>query len=114
MLLPRLISVARPRMVWPKILLPLFLVSAAFLGTGATSLRAQGAPLAPSSQTTPPAAPQPSQPQAVHLKDYSIPRSAFPRMLQPYTPQQLAAAQPRQLAPHRLALAGWQNLSLDR
>ncbi len=90
MLLPRLISVARPRMVWPKILLPLFLVSAAFLGTGATSLRAQDAPLAPSSQTTPPAAPQPSQPQAVHLKDYSIPRSAFPRMLQPYTPQQLA------------------------
>ncbi len=95
MLLPRLISVARRKWCGRKSLLPLFLVSAAFVGTGATSLRAQDAPLAPSSQTTPPAAPQPAQPQAVHLqavhlKDYSIPRSAFPRMLQPYTPQQLA------------------------
>jgi outer membrane protein TolC len=38
----------------------------------------------------PPAAPQPAQPQAVHLKDYSVPRSAFPRVLQPYTPQEIA------------------------
>ncbi len=40
--------------------------------------------------STPPAAPQPAQPQAVHLRDYSIPRSAFPHLLQPYMAQELA------------------------
>lgn len=44
---------------------------------------------APTSTPTPPAAPQPAQPQAVHLKDYSSPSPAFPHLLQPYIPQQL-------------------------
>ena len=35
-------------------------------------------------------APAPAPPQAVHLADYSKPRSAFPHLLQPYLPQQLA------------------------
>jgi outer membrane protein TolC len=41
-------------------------------------------------QAAPPAAPQPAQPQTVHLKDYSIPRSAFPNVLQPYKPVDVA------------------------
>ena len=61
-----------------------------FLGISPASLRAQEAPPAPSAQSTPPATPQPAQPQPVHLKDYSVPRSAFPRVLQPYRPQELA------------------------
>ena len=40
-------------------------------------------------QATPPSAPQPAQPQAVHLQDYSVPRSAFPNVLHPYTPRPL-------------------------
>src|SRR5437763_4872385 len=34
-------------------------------------------------------APQPSPPSPVHLRDYSQPRSAFPKFLQPYTPRPL-------------------------
>jgi outer membrane protein len=49
-------------------------------------LCAQDVPAAPAPQTVP----APAQPQAVHLQDYSKPRSAFPRILQPYQPQQLA------------------------
>jgi outer membrane protein len=37
-----------------------------------------------------PPAPQPVQPQAIHLADYSKPRSAFPHVLQPYRAQELA------------------------
>ncbi len=78
MLLPRLISRVR--------LLPLALASAVFWGTVPTALWAQEPP-APSTQATPaPAAP----PQPVLLKDYSTPRSAFPHVLQPYMPQELA------------------------
>ena len=82
MRLPRLISIVRLR--------PLYLASAIFLGIGPTSLRAQEPPPPSPARSTPPAAPQPAQPQAVHLKDYSSPRSAFPNVLQPYTPQELA------------------------
>ncbi len=49
-------------------------------------LRAQEVPAAPAPQP----APLPAQPQAVHLQDYSKPRPAFPHILQPYLPQQLA------------------------
>src|ERR1039458_2707421 len=49
-------------------------------------LCAQDVPAAPAPQVVP----APAQPQAVHLKDYSSPRSAFPNALQPYTPQELA------------------------
>jgi outer membrane protein TolC len=41
-------------------------------------------------QEAPPPAPQPAQPQPVHLKDYSVARSAFPRVLQPYLPEEVA------------------------
>jgi outer membrane protein TolC len=49
-------------------------------------LQAQDAPPAPVPQTAPAAA----QPQAIHLRDYSKPRSAFPHFLQPYRAQQIA------------------------
>jgi outer membrane protein TolC len=81
MLLPRLIFVVR--------LLPLYLASALWIATSSPSLSAQEAAPAPPAQSTPPATPQPAQPQAVHLKDYSLPRSAFPRVLQPYETQQV-------------------------
>jgi outer membrane protein len=71
-------------------LLPLWLAAAISAGMAPTSLLAQATPSAPASQSTPPAAPQPAQPELVHLKDYSVPRAAFPRVLQPYMPQQLA------------------------
>jgi len=48
----------------------------------ATRLAAQQA--APTNATEPSA-----QPQTVHLKDYSVPRSGFPNLLQPYSPQQV-------------------------
>ena len=80
MLFPRLISVRR---------LPLCLGSVLLLGIASTALWAQDVPPAPS-QSAPPAAPQPAQPQPVLLKDYSIPRSAFPHVLQPYMHQELA------------------------
>jgi outer membrane protein len=49
-------------------------------------LCAQDVPATPAPQT----ASAPAQPQAVHLQDYSRPRSAFPHFLQPYQPQQVA------------------------
>lgn len=39
--------------------------------------------------TSAPSAPEPAQPQAVHLMDYSKPRSAFPHVLDSYRPQDL-------------------------
>jgi outer membrane protein TolC len=47
----------------------------------------QNAP-APSSQAALPSSPEPAQP--VHRIDYSQPRSAFPHVLQPYLPRELA------------------------
>ena len=81
MLLQRLISSAR--------LGTLCLIAILQAGTVPAALWAQAATPAPSSQTAPPATPLPEQPQAIHLKDYSQPRSAFPHLLQPYTPQEL-------------------------
>jgi outer membrane protein TolC len=49
-------------------------------------LPAQDAPTAPVPQPAPAAA----QRQAIHLQDYSKPRSAFPHFLQPYRAQQVA------------------------
>jgi outer membrane protein len=49
----------------------------------------QNPPANPSPTTTAPAAPQPAQPDTVHLKDYSVPRSAFPKFLQPYEAEPL-------------------------
>ncbi len=69
-----------PRSIFP-VRLRFYLAAALFLMFTA-ALGAQ--------QATPPAAPQPAQPQLIHLKDYSVPRSAFPRVLQPYLPAELA------------------------
>src|SRR6202790_3406261 len=85
MLLPQLIAVPPLRM-----LRRLSVASAMLLAVSPISLWAQQSAAAPSSPSAVPAAPQPAQPQAVHLKDYSIPRSAFPNVLQPYTPQEIA------------------------
>ena len=73
---PRLNTFVRP--------LLLFLVMAT-LGLAPTGLSAQQPPPAPSSQATPAATQQP-----IHLRDYSVPRSAFPNLLQPYEPQEIA------------------------
>ena len=55
------------------------------------ALSAQQAPPAtPSPAVAAPAAPAPTQAEAVHLKDYSVPRSAFPKLLQPYAPDAVA------------------------
>jgi len=54
-----------------------------------TLVCAQAVPLAPAPQS----ALAPAQPRAVHLQDYSKPRSAFPHILQPYLPQELAQPQ---------------------
>ena len=86
MFLPRLIAFIR--------LLPLYVAAVIFAGTVSVALWAQTSfaqsLTAPSPTSTPPGAPQPAQPQAVNLKDYSKPRSAFPRLLQPYMPQEVA------------------------
>jgi outer membrane protein len=82
MLLPRLVSsIGR---------LPLVLASCIFLVTVSTSLWAQDAPSPAVTQSAVPSAPEPAQPQPVHLKDYSIPRSAFPHVLDPYKHQEVA------------------------
>jgi outer membrane protein len=50
----------------------------------------QNPPANPSPTATAPAAPSPAQAETVHLEDYSVPRSAFPKFLQPYEPEPLA------------------------
>jgi outer membrane protein TolC len=91
MFLPRLTAFIR--------MLPLYLAAAIFAGTVPVALWAQTSiaqispaqtSTAPSPSSTPPVAPQPAQPHAINLKDYSKPRSAFPRVLQPYMPQEVA------------------------
>ena len=74
----RLISVVQ--------LLPLWLGLAILVATLPTSVRAQAAAPSQSAAT----AAQPAQPEVVHLKDYSKPRSAFPNLLQPYKSQEIA------------------------
>ncbi|HET7893055.1 MAG TPA: TolC family protein [Candidatus Sulfotelmatobacter sp.] len=69
--------------------LPLYLALAIPVASYPVSLAAQTMPPVTPPQA-PPVAPQPAQPQAVHLKDYSKPRAAFPNVLQPYMPQDVA------------------------
>jgi outer membrane protein len=52
---------------------------------GCTLLRGQDAPAAPAPQT----GSAPTRTQAIHLQDYSRPRSSFPHILQPYQPQEV-------------------------
>jgi len=69
------------------VLLPVLLTFALIVATNPADLWSQTA--ASSAQSTTPSTPQPAQPQAIHLQDYSKPRSAFPNVLQPYLPQDL-------------------------
>lgn len=73
MLLPRMYSATR---------LLLYVVSGVLISAGAW---AQQPPAAPSPSIAP--APPPAQAETVHLHDYSQPRPAFPKFLQPYTPR---------------------------
>jgi outer membrane protein TolC len=59
------------------------------IATVPLSLAAQQSSPAAASQSTPPAAP-PAQAHPVHLVDYSEARAAFPHVLQPYLPRELA------------------------
>jgi len=79
---PRLISVTRF----------LFLsFTSVLLAAASSALWGQDVPAAPSSQVTPPQATPALTPAQVHLKDYSVPRAAFPHVLQPYRPVEVAA-----------------------
>ncbi len=71
-------------------LMPLWLASAMIAGIAPMTLSAQSTAPAPSPQSTPPSAPQPAQNELIHSKDYSDPRGAFPKLLQPYKAQELA------------------------
>ncbi len=83
-------SVPSTRTTAARLLLPWLLRVMSLAILGGTQLlpllRSQDVPAAPTPQTAPVLA----QPQAVHLQDYSKPRSAFPHFLQPYRPQQVA------------------------
>jgi outer membrane protein len=76
MRLPRLIAVTR--LLW-------LFITTMFLAAVPSALWAQEVPAAPSPQSTSQTASQP-----VRLKDYSVPRAAFPHVLQPYRPVQVA------------------------
>jgi outer membrane protein TolC len=69
---------------WPAMLWTVFAILA--WAQLPSSMQAQDVPAAPAPQTVP----VPAQPQAVHLQDYSKPRSPFPRFLQPYRAQEVA------------------------
>jgi len=85
-------SLPSPRTIvahWRDTLLVIVIMTAfSILGCMPLSplLCGQDVPAAPMPQTAPASA----QPQAVHLQDYSKPRSAFPHFLQPYQPQEVA------------------------
>jgi len=70
------IRVRRPQVLNPAAVLLLSLCSSV-LGAQQTA------------QSSPPVAPQPVNRETVHLKDYSKPTSAFPKVLRPYKPQEL-------------------------
>jgi len=86
----RLIPVSRLLAV---VIFSVSLPSAVFAQTSPASVQTLPTPsTAPSAPQ--PAQPQPAQPQPVNLKDYSNSRSAFPHLLQPYTPQDLEQPNP--------------------
>ncbi|MGA7925012.1 MAG: TolC family protein [Candidatus Sulfotelmatobacter sp.] len=83
-------SLPSPRMIAAHRRLTLLVIMTAFSILGGMQwspfLCAQDVPAAPMPQSAPASA----EPQAVHLQDYSKPRSAFPHFLQPYRPQEVA------------------------
>jgi outer membrane protein len=80
MSLLRSIFVVRPAALSPAAVI--FLI----LAISPLALQAQDAPAPPAPQ---PSASQPTRTLPFHLEDYSRPRSAFPYILQPYTPRQV-------------------------
>src|SRR5580692_1180803 len=82
----RTMSLPLPRMIAAKRRPILLFAAFAVLACQPPFVRAQDVPPAPTPQTVP----APAQPQAVHLQDYSKPRSAFPHFLQPYRAQEIA------------------------
>jgi outer membrane protein len=56
----------------------------ALIGSAAVAQQA-----APAQSQSLASAPQPAQAETVHLRDYSVPRSAFPKVLQPYSARPL-------------------------
>jgi outer membrane protein len=79
-------SLPLPRMIAANRRPILLFAAFAVLACQPPFVRAQDVPPAPTPQTVP----APAQPQAVHLQDYSKPRSAFPHFLQPYRAQEIA------------------------
>src|SRR5580658_11233964 len=82
----RTMSLPLPRMIAANRRPILLFAAFAVLACQPPFVRAQDVPPAPTPQTVP----APAQPQAVHLQDYSKPRSAFPHVLQPYRAQEIA------------------------
>jgi outer membrane protein len=81
---PRMIAAHRRHTLLVIVIMTAFSVLGCMLLS--PRLCGQDVPAAPMPQTAPASA----QPQAVHLQDYSKPRSAFPHFLQPYEPQEVA------------------------
>ncbi|HEY6769408.1 MAG TPA: TolC family protein [Candidatus Sulfotelmatobacter sp.] len=77
------------RLISARYLLPIAGLGVIHIAVCAPHILAQDAAQSPAQNASAPAAPQPAQPQAIHLMDYSKPRSAFPNTLRPYTPQEL-------------------------
>jgi outer membrane protein TolC len=81
-------------MFFPRLLSPLrtkFRLMAAIVVVAAVPFRVRAQQVDPPAPAqVAPAAPQPAQPQSVHVIDYSRPRSAFPHLLQPYQSRDLA------------------------
>jgi outer membrane protein len=80
MVLPRLASAAGLRLVQAGLIVLIAIVPFSASGQQTAPAASQSVP----SQSAPPAAPQPAQAPVIRMKDYSVPRSAFPRVLQPY------------------------------
>ncbi len=69
----------------PRVLLTAVVLFSCMQSPGPSLSFAQNVPSAPAPQAAPPSAPA----QAVHLQDYSKPRSAFPHILQSYEAQRV-------------------------
>jgi outer membrane protein len=87
MSLPRLVSVPP---LWVTVILTGTVLAPLALWAQQDAPPSSSASSSSSSQASPPPAPQPAIAPLVHLKDYSNPRGAFPHVLQPYMPADLA------------------------
>jgi outer membrane protein len=83
MLVPRLVFVVRREAL---------AVAAILLVGGVPSVVVAQQPAPANSAQSTPSAPGSAPPQTVHLKDYSVPRAAFPKILEPYQPDPVGEA----------------------